>query len=88
LQGCYEIIGKTLVNTEKNDGFCLVIGTRKETSPTKPPHYILLRKGSSHTYLSSMYPSKVPFEYSIEYSGISYTMALDGCNYLIKKLKK
>lgn len=86
LQGCYEIIGKTLVNTTEKDCSNLVIGTRKITTATKPTNYLLMKLGKKYTYVSSMYKSDIEYTYEIEYKGVKYTMALDGTNYVINQI--
>ncbi len=86
LQGCYEIVGKNLVDSSKKDCSSLVIGTRKNPTATKPSNYLLMKQGKQYTYVSSMYKTDIEYKYEIEYKGVKYTMALDGTNYVINTI--
>lgn len=52
LIGQYQIDKHTLKKTDIQ----LVIGTRKQPSPTKPKNYLLQKIGQSFKYVSSIYP--------------------------------
>lgn len=56
IEGRYQSDKSNLVKP----GIHLVIGTRRQPTPAKPKHYLLFREGSSHKYLSSLYPTPDP----------------------------
>lgn len=84
LTGTYKKRGANLTHREK--GFTLVIGTRKKTTITKPPHYLLLKHPSGKfEYLSSLFPlGNSDQTYSLDTRGRVYQITISGSEANIK----
>ena len=55
----------------------LVFATRKNTTPNKPPHYLLAKVGKQFNYVSSVYEIN-PNEYAFDYDHTKYVLTLTG----------
>lgn len=81
LVGLYQMDKSNLLQPGQN--IHLVIGTRKKTTPQKPPNYLLRRFSlKQHIFISSLYEwqemaGNGKQAYSFDYQGIDYVLMLD-----------
>ena len=77
LIGQYRIDKSNLLRPDLH----LVIGTRKQPSPSKPKNYLLHRQGKRHQYLSSLYPAPVSLTdaqiWQLEFEGQQFTLTVN-----------
>jgi hypothetical protein len=83
IQGKYERNNKNLVNSTAQRGATLVIGTRKNPTPSKPINYLLSKVGKKYQYITSMYPTLIAGHYKLEYNGKCYDMLPTDSGYTI-----
>jgi hypothetical protein len=75
--GTYKRTGAKLSHLQ-DDSIRLVIGTRRNTSPHKARHFLLLYEGRNQPaiYISSLYPTTDPSKFGMEYEGTRYELIL------------
>jgi hypothetical protein len=84
--GSYNQVGSDLIPENSEQGFRLVITTRRTTTETKPISFIIAKpiKGhispfqSPYEYISSLYPTRQLDTYKIEYEGYRYILKAKG----------
>jgi len=74
----FKITGNSL----KGEKSTLKIFTRKNTTPSKPKHFLVQVQGKKKKYISSLYGSHP--EYQFEYQGKRYTLILSDTEAIVK----
>ena len=78
ISGGYYLATKKLTPKFSADFSYLLIGERKNTTPTKSKHFLLIiRKNGKRDYVSSLY-SIADNSYKFDYQGFSYELRLLG----------
>lgn len=76
--GKFNRSGSLLRKIDSVPPLVLVIATRKNPSPNKPPHFVLMDypAGTGRIYLSSLYPTEEKGIYNLEYQGSRYKVSI------------
>ena len=75
LEGAYNRDGFTLTSDEN---IKILISKRKEVTKKKTELYLLLNVDGKYQYVSSLYPRTTDHEFTFDYKGLNYNLAMYG----------